>query len=816
MERLRQDLRFATRRLLRKPLFTAVAVVSLAIGIGANTAIFSLVNAVILRDLPVDRPEELVDIYRSVAGFSHATFSYPDYLDVKRDGEELFSEVALSRLAFVQTDTDDGVELLPGELVSGNFFPLLGVRAAVGRTLLPEDHTSPGGHPVVMLGHAYWQRRYGGDPGVVGEDIRLNGRSYTVVGVAPEAYTGSLRGIMPDIYASYMMVAQLNPSDYSEIESRGSQSLFLKGRLRPGVGLVQAQGWGDRLAANFREQYPGNWMADNEITLVATADVIMNPMVDRYIVPAAGLMMVVVGLVLLIACANLASFLLAQAADRKKEIAVRLALGAKRRRLIGQLLTESTLLAGVGGLAGVGVAALMLRALVKADLPLPFPIALDLSMDVPVLAFGLAVTLGAGLLFGLVPALQATNADVAPTLKDEGAGGGRPRRVTLRSALVVTQVAVSLVLLVGAGLFLRSLQARVAVDPGFGYEPAAVVSLQTPPDLYEEEETRVFMRSLQEQVLELPGIGAVGLTSDLHLSSMNNQNMGIVADGVEPPPGQDFHLIEWAGVTPGFFDAAGIPIIQGRNFDQADVPDAEQVAIVSAAMAARFWPGQDPVGRTLRRGEADYTVVGVAGDAKVRSLGESPRPFIYRPYDQAFSSAMTLVATTRGDAQKAMLDVLALARRLEPELMVFETKTMERHLGVMLLPHRLSALIVSSFGVLALLLASIGLYGVVSYAVSTRSREVGIRMALGADPGSVVSMLTRGGLKLVLVGAVVGLALAFVSARLLGSLLYGVDANDPVAFGAVPALLGGVAFLAAWIPARRASVVNPVRALKAD
>jgi predicted permease len=393
---------------MRKPLFTAVAVVSLAIGIGANTAIFSLVNAVILRDLPVERPEELVDIYRSVAGFSHATFSYPDYLDVGRDGEELFSDVALSRLAFVQTDTDDGVELLPGELVSGNFFPMLGVPAVVGRTLLPEDDVSPGGHPVVMLGHAYWQRRYGGDPGVVGDEIRLNGRSYAIVGVAPEAYTGSLRGIMPDVYAPYMMVGQLNPSDYDEIESRGSQSLFLKGRLRPGIGLLQAQGWADRLAANFREQYPGNWMADNEITLVATADVIMNPMVDRYILPAAGLMMVVVGLVLLIACANLASFLLAQAADRKKEIAVRLALGAKRRRLIGQLLTESTLLAGVGGLAGVGVAALMLQALVKADLPLPFPIALDLSMDVLVLGFGLSVTLGAGLLFGLVPALQAS------------------------------------------------------------------------------------------------------------------------------------------------------------------------------------------------------------------------------------------------------------------------------------------------------------------------------------------------------------------------------------------------------------------------
>ena len=550
--------------------------------------------------------------------------------------------------------------------------------------------------------------------------------------------------------------------------------------------------------------------------MVKTADVIMNPMVDRFIVPAAGLLMGVVGLVLLIACVNLAGFLLAQAADRKKEIAVRLALGARRGRLIRQLLTESVLLAGAGGLAGLGVSAVLLKILVTADLPLPFPIALDLSADGTVLGFSLAVTLAAGVFFGLVPALQATNADVAPTLKDEGTGGERPKKVTLRSALVVTQVAVSLVLLIGAGLFLRSLQARLAVDPGFGYEAAAVMSFSMPPGKYNEEETRVFMRALQEEVGQLPGITAVGLTGDLHLEALNTSILGIVVDGVEPPPGADFHLVDWAPVTPGFFGAVGVQILQGRNFDRSDEPDAARVAIVNEAMAARFWPGENGVGRVFRRGENDYTVVGIARDAKVRSLGEAPRPFIYRPHEQAFSSNMTLVAATTGDDERALLDVLALAREKEPELLVTQTLTMDRHLAVSLLPHRLSAVIISAFGILALLLASIGLYGVVSYAVSTRSREVGIRMALGADPKAVVGMLTRTGLRLVAVGTVLGLIVAFALAQLLGSLLYGVRTSDPVSFLAVPAFLAAVAFLAAWIPARRASHVSPVGALKAD
>jgi predicted permease len=816
MERLVQDLRYAFRRLVKKPAFTAVAIVSLTIGIGANTAIFSLVNAIFIRELPLERPEELVEVYRSVAGFSHATMSFPDLEDVRRETEDVFVDVAGSRLAIVQTDVEGGVEVVTGELVSGNYFPMLGVRAAVGRTLLPEDDVTPGGHLVVMLGHGFWQRRFAGDPAVVGQEIRLNGRAYSIVGVVPEAFTGNLRGLIPDLYAPTMMVGHLQPGDYNELEARGNQSVFAKARLRPGVSLVEAQAVVDRLAVSLREQYPGNWQPDNVFTLVATADVIMNPMVDRVLVPAAALMMVVVALVLLIACANLASFLLAQAADRRKEVALRLALGAKRTTLIQQLLTETVLLALVGGGAGLLLAGFLLKALVAADLPLPFPISLDLSLDGTVLGFSLLITAVAGVLFGLVPALQATNPDLAPTLKDESTGGGRPKGFSLRSALVVTQVAVSLVLLVGSGLFLRSLQARVAVDPGFGYEPAAIFILGAVGDRYTPEQARVFYRTFLDETAALPGVQAVGMTGDLHLSTMNNMMRAVSVDGIDPPPGQDFYLVDYAQVDPGFFGATGVQIVRGRAFQESDGPDGAPVAIVSEAFAQQFWPGRDAVGRTFRSNGAEQTVVGVARDAKVRSLGEAPRPFLYRPWAQDYTGVMTVVARTSTDARNTLLDMVAVARRLDPELLIYDTTTMERHLGVMILPHRLSALLVTAFGGVALLLACIGLYGVVSYAVSMRSREVGIRMSLGADSKSVVRMLLGGGMKLVAVGGVIGLVLSFASARLLGGLLYGIDATDPVAFVLVPVVLGVVALLAAWVPARRASAVDPVRALKAE
>jgi predicted permease len=571
------------------------------------------------------------------------------------------------------------------------------------------------------------------------------------------------------------------------------------------------------LASDLREAYPEYWNESDELRVVPETDVILNPMFDRIILPATAMAMVVVGLVLLIACANLASFLLARATDRRKEIAIRLALGAKRGTLIRQLLTETTVLALLGGVAGVALAIWTVRLGLSIELPFPIPIDLDTGLDRNVLGFSLAISVAAGLFFGLAPAIQATNPDVAPTLKDEGTGGGRPRRFTLRNTLVVGQVAVSLMLLIGAGLFLRSLGEARSMDPGFGSEPTALISLLVSGERYSVEEGRVFTRSFMERASGIPGMQAVGLIGNLHLNSVSFSSRDYNVDGFDPPPGRQGHLVDKTEVDPGFFAAAGIQIVSGRNFDETDVAEGQSVVIINEEMADRFWPGGDPVGRILREQDGEeLLIVGIAEAVKVRSLGEPPRPFVYYPFSQNYTSEVTVLARIAGDAERTAGDLLTLLREMDPEALVIENKTMEDHLAVMLIPARISAFLSTLFGTLALILATIGLYGVVSYTVARRNREMGIRMSLGAPPRSVVALMIGGGMRLVAVGGVIGLGLAFLATRALQGFLFGVGTLDPVAFVAVPAMLGAVALVAAYIPARRASRVDPVRALKSE
>jgi predicted permease len=614
-----------------------------------------------------------------------------------------------------------------------------------------------------------------------------------------------------------MMVNELQPSQSNELEERGNHSYFAKGRLKPGVTTAQAQAAMDGVAARLTEMDLDNWDPDASFFMVPTEDVILFPAIDDFIYAAAWLLMVVVGLVLLIACTNLASFLLARGVDRRKEIALRLSLGATRRSLVGQLLSETVLLALLGGVAGVAVAVWLLRVLVTADLPLPLPITLDLGLDLTVLGFSLGTSLLAGIILGLAPALHSTKPDMASTLRDESTGGGQRGRVTLRNMLVVAQVAVSLVLLVGAGLFLRSYQHIQAVDPGFGHEPTAILNLMVPGNRYSVEEGRVFTRTLLERFEQLPGVVSVGLTGNLHLNTLSTSTTSINVDGVEPPPGRESHSIDTTSVDTGFFDAAGMRILQGRNFNDQDLPDSPRVAIINQNMARKFFPDENPVGRILRRDDGnDFTVVGVVSDAKIRSLGEPPRSFLYRAYSQSYTTYYFALARTTIDPERTALDMLAAGRELDPNLFAWEAKTMDRHLGVMLLPARLSALILSAFAMLALALASIGLYGIVSYAVSRRTREVGIRMSLGADGPRVVRMLMGGGMKLVAVGAVIGLLAALAAARLVGGLLFNVSTLDLATFVLVPTILIGAAMAAAYIPARRASRVDPATALRTE
>ena len=815
---LGRDVRDGARSLARRPAFTAVAVLSLALGIGANTAIFSLVNAVILRDTPIERPAEVVNLYLHQASFAYSAFSYPDFEDVRDGTTEVFSEVAASQFLPAQVDRAEGggVGVAPAEAVTGSYFPMLGIEAAVGRTLLPSDDVARGGHPVVMLDYRYWQNAFGGDPDVVGREMRIGGRAYTVVGVGPADFTGTTRGLTPAFYAPYMMVEEL--VGIRMFDERGNQSLFVKARLRPGVALPEAEAAVGAVAAQLTGDRIEDWDPAGQFVVLPLADVLLFPPIDVFIRAAAWLLMSVVALVLLLACTNLASFLLARALDRRKETAVRLALGASRGSLVRRLLTETTLLALLAGGAGTGLAVWLLGLLAAGDLPLPIPVALDLRLDGRVLAFTLGVSVVAGALLGLVPALQSTRPDVSGALRSESAGGGQPGQLRWRNALVVAQLTISLVLLVGAGLFLRSFQQVQSVDPGFGREPAAVLTFLTPATRFSPDEARVYTRRLLDRFRELPGVDAVGAISRLHLDPLSTSTSDFNVGGFDPPTDHGAFIADRAHVDPGFFEAAGIEILRGRNFSDADRPDTQPVVIVSEAMARRFWTDGDAVGRLVRRrgDDSPWVVVGVAADAKVRTLGEAPRNLVYLPYSQRLAHSLTVVARTSTDPERTALALLAAGREVDPDLWVFETKTMDRHLALMRLPQQLSAFILSAFGVLALALAAIGLYGVVSHGVSQRTQEIGIRMALGADRARVVRLLVAGGLRLVVVGGALGLAFALAAASLLGGLLFEVDTVDPLTFLGVPLVLAAAALLAAWLPARRASRVNPVTALRTN
>ena len=817
IDHLRRDLRDAVRSLARRPAFSGVALMSLAIGIGANTAIFTLVNAIVLRKTPIEAPERVVNVYLHQAAFPYSTLSYPELKDLRDGAGEAFTQIGSSQIIPAQVDGEDGVGTLLAEVVSGNYFQLLGVKAALGRMLLPEDDIDRGGHAVIVLGFRYWRQAFGGSGDAVGRELRIGGRSYRVVGVAPADFLGSITGLTPAFFAPAAMVEELIGD--SMLDERGNHSLFVKARLRDGVLLPQAESAVGRVAAALTRDAIQGWNPTARFALVPLSDVLLYPPLDRYIRGSAWLLSVVVGLVLLLACTNLASFLLARALDRHRDIAVRLALGASRGALVRGLLVETTLLSVVAGAVGLALSVWMLRLLVRADLPLPIPIALDLTPDWTVLAFTLGVSTTAGALLGIVPAWQSTRPDLVGALKSDTRGGGRPGHRRWRNALVIAQVTVSLVLLVGAGLFLRSFQRVLAVDPGFGREPAAILSFIVPATRFKAEEARVYTRRMIDRFRQVPGVEALGLTDILPLNTLSAQSINFTVDGHDPPADQRAFSADRADVDSGYFEAIGIPILRGRRFAEADRQGSQAVAIVSDAMARRFWPAGDALGRLIRTPDPDdddLVVVGVAADAKIRSIGEPPRDMVYRSYLQHDARGLTVVARTSRDEEETALALMAAGRSLDPDLWVWETKTIARHLAVTRLPAELSAFILAAFAGLALMLASIGLYGVVSYAVAQRTREMGIRVALGAEPASVVRLVAFDGLRLVLIGAVLGMAAALGVMQLLSGLMFGGRAFDAVTLVVVLLVLGASASLAAYLPARRVRHIDPMLALRAD
>jgi len=815
LESFLRDVRMAIRSLAKRPVFLLVATLSLAIGIGANTAIFSVVHAVFIKKYPYRAPEELVRVYTHVPGRSeYGTTSFPNYRDM-RDFDEGFQEAAAFKTVMTRVDLEDETVRVMGEGVSQTLFPMLGVEAIVGRTFLPEEDEVPGTHPVAMLGYGFWQRAYGGNPEIVGKDVRIGGLPYTIVGVTPEGFRGlSGVGLTAEVFVPLSMYGIASGlTDLTHFEDRLDRRFSVVARMAEGMSLEGARAGLEVLSNQLQESNPEveqEW----KFPLVPLQDVALDPEFDSTAEPFAGVLMAAAGLIVLLACTNLASFLLAQAANRRKEIALRMALGASRASLVRQVFVETILLALLGGAAGLLLAQYTLALVAGFKPPVAVPITLDLGLNGAVLLFTFVVSALAGLLLGVTPALRSTKLQVAPTLKDE-TGPGRYRRLSLRNGLVAFQVAISMVLLVGGGLFVRSLGAARATDMGFSTREAGIVWIDLAASGVPAAQYRTLTQELTNRAQALPGIESV--TSTSHVPFLNHASGGFYTiPGMDAPADGAEYNVQRAEVDPAFFETMGIPLRIGRPFTMDDRPQAPPVVIVNETAVRSFWPAGDPIGKELfpLGSEQGLRVVGVVGDTKISSLREPAKPLFYFPLSQRPDWDLILVARGRPEASEIAAVLRQMVREVDPDLLILETKTMEENIGVILFPARLAAMLLGVFGALALTLASIGLYGAVSFSVSQRTHEVGIRMSLGADARAVIGMVMKGALSVVLIGGGLGLAAALGLAQLIRTVLYGVGPWDPATLLGIPLLLACVAAFAAWLPARRASRVSPVQALK--
>ena len=823
IEQLARDVRYGLRSLRRHPGFSAMAVLSLAIGIGANATIVGIAHAVLFHESPFDDPGRLVNIYEAESGREFNPMSHPNIEDLRKGTTHVFTEIAASTFVPAPIDGGGTVGTIIGEAMTGGSFALLGIEPHLGRAIAPADDIARGGHPVVMLSYGYWQAAFGGDPQVVGRTLRMGRRTYTIIGVSPADYRGGFGALTPAFSVPMAMANELMGVDM--LDRRDYHSFFVRARLAPGVTRAQAEHAASLVARSLSDARPEAWTPGAQFALVPTADVHVYPGVDPLLRTATWLLIAIAGLVLLLACTNLASFLLARALDRGPEVAVRRALGATRGALARPLLVESTLLGCVGAATGLVLAFVFLSALLSANLPMPFGMRLDVHLGLDWRALFdwrvLALTASAGVLaggfLGLVPAVQGTRADLGLALKSGSKGSHALGTLRWRNVLVAAQIAVSLVLIVGAGLFLRSWQQMLAVDPGFGQSPTAVLSVMVPVTTADDNVQR--SRRLLERFRTLPGVEAVGLVWPLPLE-FSSSSTDFTIDGRVAPAGRESFRADRAAVDGGFFDAAGMAIVEGRTFNDGDRPDSQRVAIVSQAMARRYWPDGNAIGRILRRpdpAEADLVIVGVASDINVRSLGEAPRDVIYEAYTQGDGSPVrTFVARTTADPDRMLQTLLAAGREVDPDLQVMQSSTMAEHLAMSRLPSQMGALLLSVFAVMGIALAAVGVYGMVRYTVAMRTREVGIRMALGSDAAGVTRLLTTNGVRLVLIGGAIGVAASLLAGRFLSTLLFGVGAFEPVALIGAPLVLGVAAWLAAYLPARRASRIDPLAALRIE
>ena len=796
----------------KNPTFSFIVIATLALGIGLNTAVFSALDALLLRPLPgVQRADELVQLYRSWPGMELGSNSVPHFQDVRTRSKDTFTDVAAWSFSPMNLSAGGQAERIMGQVASANFFSLLGVRAERGRIFMPAEDSGRRAHPVVVLSHAGWKKHFGADPNVVGTTIVLNGESYTVIGVTPEGFRGGLPLASPVLWAPLTQIDHLEPGA-PRWENRGNNGFSLIARLKPNVAIDGARQRMAGLIGELRRVYPDDYKVSG-ITLVLQSEAGIHPMFKSAQVGLSAVIMGVVIMLLLIACVNVANLMLARARDRAREMAVRLSLGAQRSVLIRQLLTESLVLAAIAGAAGLLVAwwAIGIANRVSGGISAPVDLAPDLQISPTVLFFTLAVSLVTGILFGLAPALQATRPDLIPTLKGEAPAGGSRSRMS--RGLVVAQMALSIVLLISAGLFLQNLKAATAIDKGFNSGNLVAADVDPGMQGYSRARTEQFYQQLRERLAALPTVTAVSFADALPLS-MSGSDWGVTIPGYTPSPNESMS-INVAIVAPRFFDAMGAPLIRGRGFSEQDDSSAARTIVINQRFADRFWPNQDPIGHTVKVGGEDHTVIGLTRTGKYRSLGEDPLAYMYLAQAQHWQTGMNVLIRTTGDPAAVVPALRREVATLDANLPLANVQTMNNRMGMAFLPARLAATVLGVFGLLGLVLASLGVYGVMSHSVAQRNREIGIRLAIGAAGSAVVRLLMRDGIRLVGIGIGVGLIGAVVGTRLLSGVLYGAGL-DPLVFLMVPALLGVVAVLAIWIPARRAAAVNPVVVLRQE
>ncbi|HYL34560.1 MAG TPA: ABC transporter permease [Bryobacteraceae bacterium] len=803
---LLDDLRFGVRQLRKNPAFTLTAALTLTLGIGANATIFSWLNSVILNPLPCVDSRDLVSVrWRTPEGHG-SSFSWRDYLDMKGRAPSLAS-LTVGTMAPFSLGESTQPERIWGSFVSSNYFTTLGVKPVRGRAFVPEEDGNPGGYPVTLISYRLWRDRFGGDSGIVGRKIRLDNRDFSVVGVTPAGFQGSILGLTFDLYVPASM-AEAVSGETGMLSNRNMHWLLGHARLKPGTDRRQAEAELTALSSQLaRESLRPDLYARAEIIPIWREGG------GQMLAPVIMLLMAVAGVVLLIACANVANLVLARASGRSREIAIRQALGVSRRRLMAQLLVENGMLALLGAAGALLIIPAAGSLLMQFAPVTDFPVLVQVSPDRAVLLFTLGVTVLATILFGLIPALRASRPDVVTALKQESGASAGPRRAWLRNSLVVAQVTLSLVLLVGAGLLLKSLSRAVAADPGFDPRNVLVSGVDLVSSGYNEARGRIALREMLARISALPGVAAVSTVDSVPLGLGGSSSTSVEVEGYVPSKNEEM-LVPVHTIGPDYFHAMNTRLVAGREFTLADSDSTERVVMINATFARRYFPKLDPVGRHVKLRGQTRTVAGVARDSKTQSLDEKPRPAVYLPVLQEFASESNFLVRTLGKPMAMARAVEDAIHAVNPALPVYGQRSLEQSISVAYFGQSMGGSLLGVFGGLALALAAVGLYGVLAYAVTQRSREVGIRMALGAARGDVLRLILGQGLRIAGIGLAIGLTVSIALTRLMSSLLFGVSPRDPATMLAVSLLLLAVALAASLLPAYRATKIDPILAIR--